>query len=227
MTTDADAGCGADTILPTPLDFKGLPPSKLAAPLNPSEHPENVIRVATALEKLGILNQAVFYKVEADYYDWPLEKRAERLQAPDTAHLCKTLLFENTRQKPTSDNPLDPLNSKHYILITQYVSKPNAQKFNNFVRSLNGNAVPRKYYNMRIASNEDNLRLTGYPNGGVCPFGTLADVPIVMTENITKLDPPVIFLGAGHDQYKVSIPVRALVDLGWHVVDLEPNSEPN
>ena len=35
--------------------------------------------------------------VPAEYYSWDLRRRKQELQAPSTAHLCKTLVMENTR----------------------------------------------------------------------------------------------------------------------------------
>lgn len=63
----------------------------------------------------------------------------------------------------------------------------NAQKLMNFVRDLGNKEVARKHYNMRVASEEKNLELTGYENGGVSPFGLKAKVPIIITRNITQL----------------------------------------
>ncbi|KAI9091831.1 YbaK/aminoacyl-tRNA synthetase-associated domain-containing protein, partial [Phlyctochytrium arcticum] len=144
--------------------------------------------------------------VESDYYDWSLEQRAERLKAPKIDHLCKTILFENTKWKDT-----DHSNPRYLLVVVQYVDKMNAQKLMNFVRDLGNKAVARKWYNMRVASEEKNREMTGFEPGGVTPFGTSKSLPIIVTENITKLDPPIIYLGAGHKDWKVCIEVKALI----------------
>lgn len=68
-----------------------------AANLELESAPPEVEMVLAACKKRGLQNAARFYKVESDYYDWDLQKRAFRLLAPSTHHLCKTVVFENKR----------------------------------------------------------------------------------------------------------------------------------
>ncbi|KAI8818929.1 uncharacterized protein EV422DRAFT_125553 [Fimicolochytrium jonesii] len=170
------------------------------------------------LKALNLRDVARFVHVESDYYDWPLEKRATRLAAPSPSHLCKTILFENTKYKPVDGvNELNPLYSRFYAVCVQYTDKLNAQRLGNFVKGLSGGLnkgreQPRKNFNMRVASESSNEALTGFEKGGVCPFGMLQRVPIILTENITKLDPPIMFLGAGHIDWKVGLPVDTFLD---------------
>lgn len=53
-------------------------------------------QVRKACQELSLINVARFYHVESDYYSWPLQQRAYRLQAPSQAHLCKSVIMENT-----------------------------------------------------------------------------------------------------------------------------------
>ncbi|KAG0181193.1 hypothetical protein DFQ29_009064 [Apophysomyces sp. BC1021] len=47
-------------------------------------------------------------------------------------------------------------------------------------------------------------------------------VPVILAESITKLEPPVIYLGAGHIDWKLGVPVQAFIDATkCMVADLE------
>jgi hypothetical protein len=59
--------------------------------------PERVENVSKAVKNLGIGQVCRFHLVESDYYNWPLEQRANALNAPSIENLCKTILFQNTR----------------------------------------------------------------------------------------------------------------------------------
>ena len=49
----------------------------------------------------------------------------------------------------------------------------------------------------------------------------LEKIPIVITENIAKLEPPVLYLGAGHADWKICVPVDILKnELNGSVIDL-------
>ncbi len=57
---------------------------------------KSVQKVIESSNTLG-LQQVLFLHVESDYYSWPLWKRSIRLGAPGEQHLCKSIVFENTR----------------------------------------------------------------------------------------------------------------------------------
>lgn len=96
------------------------------------------------------------------------------LNAPSEAHLCKSILFVNTRyQQGPAQSIWDPINAQYYLVIVQYVDKINTQKLNNYVHStLGGSQVSKKKYNMRLAPEEKAEELTGFIRNGVCPLGT-------------------------------------------------------
>lgn len=54
---------------------------------------EKVIAVAKAMKHLHVL----FFHVPSEYYSWTLRSRQLCLNAPSSFHLCKSVLFENTR----------------------------------------------------------------------------------------------------------------------------------
>ena len=66
---------------------------------------------------------------------------------------------------------------------------------------------------MRLASEEKSLELTGFVKNAVSPFGLNVCVPILMTEKMAQLDPPVVYLGAGHVDWKVGVCLQDLTQL--------------
>jgi prolyl-tRNA editing enzyme YbaK/EbsC (Cys-tRNA(Pro) deacylase) len=183
--------------------------------------PEEVQRIIHEAKEKSLLLR--LYQVEPQYYEWTLLKRAIRLHAPSQHHLCKSVLFENTRYNTGHDDEIplvkeehekymtDPLNSKYYLVVVQYTSKLNTQRMMNFVRGLKDNSVPRKNFNFRLANEQVSELLTGFKKGGVTPLALQSNIPVFVEKGLTLLQPPICFLGAGHIDWKLSIPVKDLV----------------
>lgn len=145
---------------------------------------------------MGLDKKVRFFSVESDYYNWTLEERMLRLKSPSIHHLCKSLIFINNKHKLTNDNELDPTNSKYYCVITQYSEKLSTQKLLNGIRSLRNPQLPKTKFNPRIAPEDKSFELTGFINNAVSPIGMKeAALPIIISEAITKLDPPLFYLG--------------------------------
>ena len=154
--------------------------------------------------------------VEDDYYDWPLYKRACRLQAPSCSHLCKSIIFENTHLP--QGNCQEP---RYFCVIVQYVSKLNSQKLTQFIRSSLKDPLPKKYYNLRLAPEHISHELTGFMRNGVSPFGMQTPIPVIVDSGVADLKPAVLYLGAGLPEWKVCVRFDDLVSgLGAHVADL-------
>lgn len=105
------------------------------------------------------------------------------LKAPTIDHLCKSILFENTRYTllDESSDPLDPANSRFYLVVVQYTDKINSQKLNNYVQhELGGGKLGRKKYNFRLAPEDSAAELTGFIRNGVSPFGELVIAIVAM-----------------------------------------------
>ena len=171
--------------------------------------PDSVKQVVKGAHQIDL--GVKFYKVPSDYYEWSLEQRMQVLEAPSTSHLCKTVIFANTKWDPQLKVPFDRRNAKFYCLIVQYIDRLHSQKLNNFVKSLGANSEverSKKYFNIRVCDEQLATELTGYQKGGVSPLGMLADIPIIVTKNIAELDPPVVYLGAGHNDFKVSFNIN-------------------
>ncbi|KAG9299597.1 hypothetical protein G9A89_020768 [Geosiphon pyriformis] len=172
----------------------------------PEDAPETVKHVAQACKKLGLRHFARFYHVEPDYYEWELQRRAFRLVAPSIKHLCKCVIFENTRY--IQNNTEDPTNSKYYCVIVQYITSINTQKLANFVRSLSQKQFSKKQFNFRLASKKKTMELTGFGSNGVSPIGMTFPIPIIMTNSITTdLQPRIFYLGAGHQDWKIALSI--------------------
>ncbi|CAG8510105.1 308_t:CDS:2 [Diversispora eburnea] len=165
--------------------------------------PDNVKKVEKTCSELGIRNVSRFYKVESDYYEWELQRRVFRLVAPSVEHLCKSVIFENTRFPHDEIN--DPLNSKYYCVI--YVGSINTQKLMNYIRSLKNKSISKRNYNFRVADVERMVQLTGFEHKGVSPIGMNQNIPIIVSKSITELHPPVFYFGAGHKDWKLGMPI--------------------
>ncbi|KAI7896994.1 uncharacterized protein EV154DRAFT_490113 [Mucor mucedo] len=185
-----------------------------------TECPDSVKQVEQGARDLGILEKCQIIPVESDYYDWELQQRAFRVNAPSKEHMCKSVVLENTRC--THEDISDPLYSRYYCVITQYVKPVNTQKLLNFCRGLKNKEISKKFYNYRLADSEVSFELTGYKSGGVCPVGMKQPIPIILAESITKLEPAVIYLGAGHIDWKLGVPVSSLIhSTNCFVTDLD------
>jgi prolyl-tRNA editing enzyme YbaK/EbsC (Cys-tRNA(Pro) deacylase) len=187
---------------------------------NPSDYnhhqiPEATRNVMDAAKSARIFDFCRFVQVESDYYDWELEKRKDRLSAPSIDHLCKTLLFENTKYKPLPDqDPLDVLNPTHpkfVMVVIQYTDKMSTKKLNLYMRQLGGMVQSSKVFNMRIAPEEVAQKLTGFGKNGVSPMGIKSDLLVLVTEKISLLDPPLLFLGAGDVDWKIGLLLDSLL----------------
>ncbi|KAJ1556565.1 hypothetical protein HK405_002514, partial [Cladochytrium tenue] len=180
---------------------------------------------AKAIEAHGLNAVTRFYPVESDYYDWTLQKRAFRLSAPSEDHLCKTLVFENTRYVPSAPgaDPFEPFNSRYYAVTVQYTGKLNTQRLINLVYELNGKKLSKKNFNFRMAAEDTAIELTGYNRGAITPFGfSNPALPTILCQSVVSLRPPVMYIGAGHIDWKMALPIDAFVGATRCVVaDLE------
>jgi hypothetical protein len=148
---------------------------------------------------------ARFRWVPSDYYSWPLEERASCLGAHSTKQLCKAMLMENVRHSGASTRS----NSKHYLVVLQYVSSISAPKLASAVRSLLPPAerLPPSKFEFRVASEKDSDELTGFLHNSVSPFGLSTPVPVVMSRAIGE-DVGFLWLGAGDVDLKVGVSVE-------------------
>ncbi|KAG2217288.1 hypothetical protein INT45_005390 [Circinella minor] len=172
--------------------------------------PAPVKQVEGGCNKGGVASVARYYEVEPDYYEWPLQQRAFRVLAPSKEHMCKSVVMENRAYSPNTGLS-DDVYPRFICVMTQYTSPVNTERLIKHIRDLCGRSIGKKFYNYRVAQAEKSLELTGYKKGGVCPVGTTTNIPIVLAESITKLDPPVFIMGAGHIDWKLGLPVQDFI----------------
>ncbi|XP_010919525.1 uncharacterized protein [Elaeis guineensis] len=161
-------------------------------------------RLAAILRARGV-QDFQFKRVPLDYYDRSLEARREILDAPSIYHLCKSIVMVNTQAPASITDCNDRNNSKYYIVVIQYVAKLNAENMKNFLYALNDKKIPKKRFNMRLAPEEESLKLTGYVHNAVTCIGMEADIPVILDEAIAKLDPDFFWLGGGEVDLKLGI----------------------
>ncbi|KAJ2663823.1 hypothetical protein IWW48_001089 [Coemansia sp. RSA 1200] len=185
------------------------------------EVPAEVSRVILALTALGLRTSTRIHRVPRTYYAWPLYERALSVGAPSAEHMCKTVVLANTRwrdnsyNRSNSNNPEAEPAGKYVCVVVQYTHTISTQAL---VDAVNGRTsgypqpVPRKQFNFRLADEKAACELTGFGHNGVAPVGwPVRGVPVVVSASIAGLRPPVIWLGAGDVDYKMAVPVAALV----------------
>jgi len=155
--------------------------------------------------------------VPPNYYSFSLQERAKLLGVPSTYYLCKSLLLEN--KKYTSDNNIkgmknDSTNPRYVMVMLQYEATLDNRKLINAIRSKRSSVQDRldvNAFDFRVASNEDNDRLTGYAFNSVTPFGMLRpnDIQLIVAEAIVPLN--YFWMGGGHVHLKLGMAVSDFV----------------
>lgn len=125
-------------------------------------------RVLEGLRSSGVAG-AWFHRVASDYYDRPLASRAKLLRAPQ-AHLCKTLVLENTEwQAPGAARgggaaataagaaggaDAEALYSRFYCVVVQYTSKLRPDVLAKQLRHREGRGRSIAAYKFQLAKEE-------------------------------------------------------------------------
>lgn len=147
-----------------------------------------------------------FVRCPDDYYSWTLERRRAYLRAPSTKHLCKSIVMCNTRCE--GEDSSDMLNSKYYCVIVQYHTKMKAEDLMRILKRLNaerGRTFGSRHFNFRLADECEGI--TGYLPNAVTPLGLKTPMPVVLDKAIIKLQPPVMWMGAGEVSLKWSVQI--------------------
>ncbi|ESL07728.1 hypothetical protein TRSC58_04579 [Trypanosoma rangeli SC58] len=154
------------------------------------------------------LHSARFHWVPADYYQHPLQWRRDVLAAPSIYHLCKSIVLENTHC-PHTDCGLRE-NSRYYIAVFPYTESFDERLLMRFVMAMN-KGMGKKKFNFRLAEPAKALQLTGFGFGAVAPVGTTEAVPVIISDRIVELSPPVFWMGGGHVDCKMCVDVAEFV----------------
>ncbi|KAI7886612.1 hypothetical protein K492DRAFT_203140 [Lichtheimia hyalospora FSU 10163] len=182
---------------------------------------DSVGKVQKGCDQLGLTKVARYHHVESDYYDWPLRQRAFRVLAPSPAHMCKTVVMVNQgySEKLGLDSSVYP---RYVCVVTQYIAPVNTVKLLDYYRGLVEKPAGKKFYNFRLAKHEASHHAPCFRTGGVTPIGMDQPIPIILAESITKLSPSTFVMGAGHIDWKITLPVQDFIKAtNCHVLDLE------
>jgi len=167
---------------------------------------DSMRRARLAVEKAAIYS-AHWKFVPEPYYTWPLSERAICLGAPSVHHLCKSLLLDN--KKVHGSAMYDPTYPKYVLVVLQYAATLDAKALVNAIRALR--PVKERYddsrFDFRIASEEDNDRLTGYRYNSVTPFGLAKPDEICLVLSQAVVPRQFIWMGGGHVHLKLGVTV--------------------
>jgi prolyl-tRNA editing enzyme YbaK/EbsC (Cys-tRNA(Pro) deacylase) len=164
---------------------------------------ESMRRARAHVESLN-LSSANWKWVPEPYYTWPLEKRAKMLNAATTHMLCKSLLMENKKVDTYNG---DKTNPKFMLVVIQYEATLDVKKLATAIRKLRpvDQRLEESAFDLRVASSEDNDRITGYAHNSVTPFGLKEPVAIYLAEAITNYG--YFWMGGGHIHLKLGMSV--------------------
>jgi prolyl-tRNA editing enzyme YbaK/EbsC (Cys-tRNA(Pro) deacylase) len=167
---------------------------------------ESIRRARKHVEDLELWS-ASWKWVPPPYYSWPMEQRAKALGARTTRMLCKSLLLENRKvtDKPELEDKLT--NPRFLLVVVQYEATLDVKKLANSVRKLRPvkERLDESQFDFRVASSEDNDRITGYSHNSVTPFGVKETVPIVLASEIISYG--YFWMGGGHVHLKLGMSV--------------------
>lgn len=80
------------------------------------------------------ITSAQLIRAPSNYYDLLLEERRDILHAPSIAHLCKTLIIENTAWD--EEYKEEPLYFRYLAVVIQYDAKLNSYNLMKYMRDL-------------------------------------------------------------------------------------------
>ena len=110
-------------------------------------------------------------------------------------------------KKAPMDDKADPTNPRFVLVVVQYEATLDTKKLVNAIRALRpvADRLEDSDFDIRVASEEDNSKITGYDNNAVVPFGLLAPVPIFLSSPIVPLRS--FWMGGGHVNLKLRLTV--------------------
>ncbi|XP_078154008.1 ybaK/aminoacyl-tRNA synthetase-associated domain-containing protein isoform X2 [Carex rostrata] len=137
-------------------------------------------RLSVILLARGVSDFA-WKRVPSDYYDQSLEYRRQILAASRIEQLCKTIVMVNTQAPEEITDCSNPKNSKYYVVVVQVNNK------------------------LRLAPEDESLKLTGFIHNAVTCIGMRTDIPVIIDEAITKLEEDYFWLGGGDVDLKLGM----------------------
>ncbi|EFO65649.1 YbaK/prolyl-tRNA synthetase-like protein [Giardia lamblia P15] len=150
----------------------------------------DVLHILAIAHKCGF-TRPLAVRTPEDYYDQELSARPIMLgYCQSTANLCKTIVLENTKAPRTA---ADPLFSRYYLIVIQYIRKFSSSKFHSAMRRLAKEStdmylksLTKNDYAWRFCEESEAVALTGAPHNGMGPIGTSVNIPLVLDANIPQ-----------------------------------------
>jgi len=179
---------------------------------NDWNYSEQTERVAKALANLKMPFKAV--RTRMDYYNTPLEDRANYVGAQNVQQMLKMVVVENSRNADATDVPTI------MAVLVQYAGEGfNTKKLNVFFRQFYKQSKNKT--NFRLCDRGEEL--TGFLRNGICPFGSLLECPVVLDASIEQRLPQedvTVWLGGGEVDVKINVPWKELSQWATHLVPL-------
>lgn len=177
---------------------------------------EDVLHILAAAYKCGF-SRPLAVRTPEDYYDRKLSMRPAMLgNCRSVANLCRSIVLENTRAPQDATNPLF---SRYYLIVIQYIRKFSSSKFHSAMRRLakessDGylNSLTKNDYTWRFCEEDEAVALTGAPHNGMGPIGMSTGIPLVLDANILKAIEN-MWVGGMHPLVKLRICCTEFKDL--------------
>jgi len=181
---------------------------------------DSMRRARESVEQKGVYS-AVWKWVPDNYYEKTLEQRSKILGAPSIRNLCKSLVLENRAWSKESNGKNPETNPRFVMVVVQYAATLDVKKLTTAIRALRTNVQDRidvSKFDFRVASSEDNDRLTGYTHNSVTPFGLLEEktLPIVLASSIVP--EKFFWMGGGHIHLKLGMAVSDFIQATGAIV---------
>mmetsp|Transcript_7612 Transcript_7612/g.18557 ORF Transcript_7612/g.18557 Transcript_7612/m.18557 type:complete len:109 (+) Transcript_7612:453-779(+) len=96
------------------------------------------------------------------------------------------------------------------MVVIQYTAKMNKEKLMKIIRGLRTDEtkLSKKLINMRVASMEEGVALSGFGHNAVTPVGMTVKIPMIVSHRVLQL--PYIWLGGGEVDVKLKISIPDL-----------------
>ena len=109
--------------------------------------------------------------LQSNYYDLSYSERKNILNAPSEAHLCKSIIMENTVYNESLAERYYP---KYVCIVIQFITKINAEKVLKMLKNIQNEKssvkLGRNRFHFRLVDEKENDELTGFRHHGVTPF---------------------------------------------------------
>ena len=93
----------------------------------------------------------------------------------------------------------------------QYAAKFHGEKLKRYIHKLNGQ-LGIQYFRLTFAPAETSERISGYAHGSVTPVGIRTRIPLILSDEIAKLQPNFFWMGGGEQDLKLGMTVPDFIN---------------